>query len=326
MLCAWAIFLTADKWDEMASCTKENYKSSQRPDECDYQSAQCKYNDHEPVSCKVRRKGSASWRDLHARPSFKIKKMKQNSTPYTFQENWITEKVTLNNGVQKAFADAEVKAYDTFRKLGVKAPLAQLCSLSLYRANTLQTTHRDYTMVETINDTPFMNKHFGDNWTLWEQESLHTECKRSYPNEDACDSDTMNPEELSLNDVDQTEMMNYFVGERITTHWDSACLGGINGNNYYVAKWYVQNVPRYTYIPSGVDQTFQCIYQYATAGFPQCKPVQECFRNEQCYESYNEIYHHAKQHIYDHVWPCITPLHKIAFALIGATAAGAIIT
>lgn len=327
MVCTWSIFLTAAKWDTMASCTKSEYKSDNPPDKCGYQDAQCQYvtADHAgvPVYCKVRRKGSTSWRDLHARPSFKIKKM--NNTKYPFGTNWASKKVTLNNGVQKlsGLPEAEVKAYDIFRNLGVPASLAQLCSVKLYRDGELFSTEKDYTMIETISDDIFMIKHFHSNWTLWEVESGKTECKRSYPNELVCDTDTTDITTLTLDDVDQTEMINYFVGERLTSHTDSACLGFPTGNNYYVAKWYpLPDTPRYTYIPSGVDQTFKCWYQYA-AVFPQCKPIQQCWDIDQCWDQFQTRYEYARDNIYNHVWSCVSMWHRVTMGAVGGTAAAA---
>lgn len=309
--CSFSIFLTAVIWDDMASCSKA--------DKCDYRTAQCQYNDGPKVDCKVRRKGSSTWRELNNRPSFKIKKMKHDGNPYMFAEKWITEKITLNNGVQKSFPEAEVKAYDMFRTLGVKSPLAQLCSVSLYRESILHSTKQDYTMIETINDKAFMNKHFGTNWMLWEGEMGETECKRS-SQDDLCDTDQTNLDTLTLDDVDHTEMINYFVGEQLTSHTDSACLGEPMGNNYYVAKWSPPGTShsRYTYIPSGVDRAFTCLHQYFTR-FPQCKPVQQCFQNDNCYARYREVYLHSRDHIYNHIWPCLTPWHTTAASLIGAT-------
>ena len=305
----------------MASCRKGG-----EGDNCDYQNAQCKSVtvDHNGtrVDCKVRRKGSTSWRDLHARPSFKIKKMEtQNGSPYPFDTDWVTEKLTLNNGVQKSFAEAEVKAYDIFRKLHVKSSLAQLCTVSLYRDDTLYNTQEDYTMIETINDDAFMKKHFGQNWTLWEGEEGETECKRSSPDH-LCDTDRTDVETLTLDDVDQTEMINYFVGERLTSHTDSACLGMPTGNNYYVAKWYPtteQNNPRYTYIPSGVDRAFTCTHQYFTA-IPQCTPIQQCVQSDDCYAQYTDTYRDAMDGIYNHISPCITTWHTLTAALVCGTA------
>lgn len=319
-MCVWLIFLTSETWDVMASCSKSEYKSADRPEKCDYQEAECQYDGGPRVFCEVRRKGSATWRDMDSRPSLKIKKMELNGSAYPFGENWVSEKVTLNNGVQKHIAEAEVKSYDIFRDLGVVSPLAKLCSVSLYRGGVLIGSEHDYTMIETISDKVFMNKHFGSDWMLWEVEFGETECKRdSGIWDDACDTDESNMEKLTLGDVDEQEMINYFVGERLTSHVDSACLGFARGNNYYVSKWLKggnASNATYTYIPSGVDQTFICWEQYWTF-YPQCVPMQQCFDSDECHEKYVERYRDAQLNLYNPVWPCISTWHKVSIGVVG---------
>ena len=323
-MCVWLIFLTADTWDLMASCSKSEYKSADRPEKCEYQDAECQYDDGQRVFCKVRRKGSASWRDMDSRPSLKIKDMELNGSKYPFDERpesdkrrWVSERVTLNNGVQKHIPEAEVKSYDIFRDLGVAAPLAKLCSVKLYRGGVLFSTEHDYTMIETISDKAFMEKHFGFDWMLWEVELGETECKKDDGIwDDACKTDKSNMEKLTLGDVNEEEMINYFVGERLSSHTDSACLGFARGNNYYVSKWLKDGNVTYTYIPSGVDQTFICWYQYATF-YPQCGPMQQCFESDECHEKYVKRYDDAKVNVYNPVWPCISTWHKVSIGVVG---------
>ena len=320
-MCVWLIYLSVPTWDTMASCTKAEYKSPDRPTKCDYQEAECVYDGGPRVPCEVRRKGSTTWRDMDKRPSLKIKGMKGlDGEDYVFAEDWVSKKVTLNNGVQRISADVEVRAYDMFRDLGVKSSLAKLCSVKLHRGTTLVANHRDYTMIETISDKAFMKKNFGDDWILWEVEVGVTECKRDNGAfDDACDTDKSDMEELSLGDTNREEMIRYFVGEKLTSHWDSACLGVSRGNNFYVTKWIPEGTTDalHTFIPSGVDHTFDCWLQYATH-FPMCKPMQQCFEDEECHSEYQDIYDNATETLYDPVWPCVSPWHKAAAGVVGA--------
>ncbi len=275
----------------MKNCSKQEYKSDPRPDKCDYQEAQCLYvtDDHNGtrVDCEVRRKGSATWRDLDNRPSIKVKKMEDDGDAYRFDDDWESEKVTLNNGVQKIIADAEVKAYDVFRQLGVVSPLAKLCSVALYRDEVLSAgPYEDYTMIETIDDKAFMRKHFGEDWVLWEVEYDEQECERDNGVfNKACDEETENVMNLTMKDVDEEEMINYYVGETTTIHWDGACHNPRFLNNHYVAKWMRDGEQRYTFIPSGVDQTFQCWnWAFTKNAFNlDCSTMMECLSNDECH-------------------------------------------
>lgn len=323
-MCVWLIYLSAQTWDTMASCTKAEYKSSDRPAKCDYQEAECVYDGGPRVPCEVRRKGSTTWRAMNKRPSLKIKGMKGlDGEDYVFADDWVSKKVTLNNGVKRFSADAEVRAYDMFRDLGVKSSLAKLCTVKLHRGATLIGDHEDYTMIETISDKAFMKKHFGDDWVLWEVEKGFTECKRDNGVfDDECETDGSDMQGLSLTQTDREEMIRYFVGEQLTSHTDSACLGVATGNNYYVAKWVPDGTSyaRHTFIPSGVDRTFGCWLQYATH-FPMCKPMQQCFEDEECHSEYQKIYDNATDTLYNPMWPCVSMAHKAAAGFVGVLSA-----
>ena len=84
------IDIDADTWDLMTTCSKEEYKSADRPDKCDYRDAICSFTNltsgyNVTSSCEVRRKGSATWRDLDMKPSFKIKKFGDDIEWGTFE-------------------------------------------------------------------------------------------------------------------------------------------------------------------------------------------------------------------------------------------------
>ena len=264
----WTIVIAPAVYELMSSCSKEEYKSADRPDKCDYQPANCTF-ENVTRGCDIRRKGSASWRDMGDKPPYKIKM----DEPVEFAPNWNTTKVTLNNGVQQTYSTAEVDAYNVFRGLGVPTPEAERVSV------TIGAQTHEYTMIETISDDAFMNKHFGDTWILWEMDANQLEYKR-----DSGEFGSALLPSLTLEHVNQTAMIHYYVGELRTDHWDGACLRE-RSNNHYIA--YDGSV--YTYIPSGVDQTFNCVKDTYP---PYCAPMVECFDTPACKE---QVDHHSPE-------------------------------
>ena len=90
--------------------------------------------------------------------------------------------------------------------------------------------------------------------------------------------------QLGLKNFNQDNVVNYFAGEIASNHWDGACILEGKQKNHYVAY----NGTQYFYIPSGVDQTFQCPLTYTSDfGTPKCKPVIECFADKACRAAYD---------------------------------------
>lgn len=300
---SWDIYIPETTFDLMENCSFEEYKSDNRPDKCDYQDAKCSFNHEDAVDCEVRRKGSGSWRHLREKPSFKIKHMKKGGEDYHFGDfdcskincnpssrfsgvnSWRTEKVTLNNGVQHTLFNAEVKAYDVFRKLGVVSPLAQMTTLSLYRGNAL--IRRDtYTMIETINDKAFMKKYYGDDYALWEIDK-GIEFERDGGSLKDVNMTGINLLALSIDQVHRDRMIAYYVGERLTKHFDGACMGNQIYNiyqNHYIA---LDGSGKFSYIPSGVDNVFTCVD--TSDSVPHCTPMNECWNNTECKREYDSF-------------------------------------
>ena len=306
------ITLSEDAWDDMASCSKDDYrkyKAVDAPDSCDYKPATCSYwhiEDRRRTSqpCRVRRKGGASWRALDRKPSFKIKwddnKVRFASFECTTDGScppgetaniWESKKVTLNHQVH---ARGEVSASGLFRNvLGYSTtPLAIPAKLNLYRGDSLRLSD-DYVMVETISDKHFMRKHFGDDYLLFEKEVSQLEFKRGGG---IFDEDDMNSTvhvkkvedamHLRLAHMRAYDVAAYYAGERLTHHFDGACLRASSSNNHYIAF----HNGTFTYIPSGMDQTFGCLSQLSVAGnAPTCAPAMECLADDSCNAMYEEF-------------------------------------
>ena len=171
------INITGPVWDVMASCTQAGYKACPRAPECDYQPAMCAYNGDPAVECKVRRKGSSTWRAMHDRPSLKIKGMEDASgNKYHFgtwpctgacaalpgselagetANQWNASKLVLNNMV---LGSGDVQTYAMFRRAGAIAPLAVHTVVTMQRAGVTVASAR-YAMIESFNDKTFMKKY-----------------------------------------------------------------------------------------------------------------------------------------------------------------------
>jgi hypothetical protein len=180
------IRIAIDTWDTMENCSildyKFSFKSYKKPERCNYQNAVCSFIDsfghNVTSSCKVRRKGTGTWRGMYSKPSFKIKKFENESEdmnfgsfscvhcpPGTHTNEWKTNKITLNNQVQ---GNGEVRAYDVFRRL-LPAPIATYALVKLFRGDMLVRSDT-YVMLETIDDKRFMRKWFGVPYVLYEVE------------------------------------------------------------------------------------------------------------------------------------------------------------
>lgn len=326
------IDLPEDTWEMMKNCSKEEYKSDDRPDKCDYQEARCTFMNiksgyNVTNTCKVRRKGSTTWRDIDKKPSFKIKKFETESEedvefgefdcnycpPNKTKNVWKTNKITMNNQVS---FDGEIDAYKLFREV-VASPLAQKAILKLYRNGTLH-SEQEYAMVETIDDRNFVEKWFGPNYVLYEKEGNY-EFERfgqqnkfisdQFLNTSQCATDKCVEKEteklfessahlssllnISFDDYNLQNLVNYYAGEVSTNHWDGACFRHNHPFGDYLSQfgsgeynsYMVYNGNEYFYIPSGVDNTFQCPLN-ATNTQPTCTPMQQCFQDETCKAEY----------------------------------------
>ena len=294
------IHISESVWTTMKDCSQAEYKSASRPDKCDYQDAECTFTNTSSgftitAACEIRRKGSGSWRDLEDKPSFKIRRWETIEfgrfscgdvcPPHEEENVWRTNRVTLNNQVQ---ADGEITAYNVFRTL-VAAPLAVQTMVRLYRAGVLY-REDSYVMLETIDDSDFMEKWFGDTYVLYEQdcpgwcdESIEferyggdaislqygvnltyhiSECANSIDQEcyeDAVEDATEAILDTSSNFAAISALGLYdFDRQNIVRYFAGEYAtqhvdGACWNNNVYIAY----NGTSYFYIPSGADRTFQ---------------------------------------------------------------------
>lgn len=310
------IVLPEATFDTMETCSRDEYEMEERPQKCDYQAANCTYttsnsNASITAECEVRRKGFSTWRAMRGKPSFKVKNFNEDDDGVLFGEfpcgnncpggtssnMWRSEKFTLNNQVQE---DGEIDAYETFRAF-IPAPMAFQTTVRLYRGDEL-VKEDTYAMLETIDDKAFMEKWFGEPYALYEVENDEATLER-----DDGFNESVEPLEtestlqsilaLGLSDLNRYNILYYFAGEVVTRHWDGGCLRE-KQNNYYVAY----NGTDYFYIPSGVDQTFQCspanaapIFNYnGDFNTPVCKPMVECLDTSSCHEQYEAVLESVK--------------------------------
>ena len=278
----WEIRYTSSQWSNASQCTLAMKQSDIDYEVCDYiQISSCQIDDTVDTNCKVKRKGSGTWRDLESKPSFKIKLDDQYEVgtfncsgsvcpPGAHGNVWHTEKFTLNNQVMW---DGEIDAYDVYRSL-TPASLAVQVAVALYKDDVLQ-SNQTYAMVENVNDEEFANKWFGNDWRLYETEKGVTKFERA--GGVFKDSPTNWPEidttELTLADVDQSNMVRYYAAARRTNDWDGAC--GPYVNNHYL----LHNGAAWHHIPWGLDRTFDCKDHYE---FKSCNAVNECLETNAC--------------------------------------------
>ena len=293
-------------WSTIENCSKDEYKSASRPDKCNYQDAICTFTNTSSgftitAACEIRRKGSSTWRGLDSKPSFKIRRWETiefgrfscgDVCPPNEDENvWETNRVTLNNQV---IHDGDIYAYNVFRTL-VAAPLAVQTMVRLYRAGVLQ-REDSYVMLETIDDSDFMEKWFGDTYVLYEQDCHGAGCESieferyggdaislqygvnlTY-HKSACQNSTENSTELEqecYEDAveDETEAILETpstlaaIGALGLDDFDQQNIARYFAGEYATQHWdgacvnnnvYIAyNGTTYFYIPSGTDQTFQ---------------------------------------------------------------------
>lgn len=324
----------------MASCSRSEYKSNDRPEKCDYQRATCTYTNYVynmTQTCKIRRKGSATWRDMHDKPSFKIKgddkfrfgdyECGKYCPPGKTVNAWETKKVTLQNQAQ---FDGEIDAYDLFRKF-VIAPLAVQTSVKLYKGGVFE-REDSYVMLETIDDSKFMEKWIGEVYALYEYDTMNdpnpklerigndksNTLSKQYINisealskcslEDSdCEKDEIEKAtenvlkmsshlvsilNLNMSDFDQDNMVNYYAAGIATNHWDSVCHHPKGAANNGYVAY---NGSKYFFIPTGTDYTFVCpeAMPSALASSPKCTSMKQCLQNESC----TKMYQSAKKNV-----------------------------
>ena len=322
------VYMFADIWDLHASCRFGESKREPRPAHCDYQPANCSHNGMAPRSCLVRRKGSGTWRDLDDKPSLKIKDF-NDDTNYEFARYpcattsscnslptgslassdtnvWATTKLTLNNRVH-SFEDGETNGYKFYRDADLIAPLAEKVSVRLYRTKRediqaqLVVGPALYNMIETINDRAFLEKHFGEDYVLWEVENNWWNTKghvslfkrdggvlegelQSYTS-----NSTVQFNRMSETSFDMSYMQRFLAAELVTGNSDAACAA--NSNHYIAATPREGQGPLFTWIPHGIDRAFG--YQSG----PSCRavdggycPVAACLQRAACAANYCSVY------------------------------------
>lgn len=337
-----SIRVTETVWDIMASCSKEEYKSEDRPSKCDYQPAMCSFNKSLEVSCEVRRKGSSTWRDMDDKPSFKVKfddkvffgEYECEGDGYCPSEDginrWESKKLTLNNMARSTGSASEsypstgqVDADRIFRKYG-PAPLSVHGTLSLYRGeeSEVPVQRSTYTVLETVNDKYFAKKHFGDDYLLWEIENDEEEFKRGGGEFDDDDDDPANSPQansslinLPLAEMDISKMLYYYAVEIVTSHWDGMCTRSTNG---YVAY----NGSKYFYVPGGTDQTFQSCFwnRESIYTLSKCGPVNECFLNRACKDQFDTTLNDVGNSAHRRTAPCDTRTAAVVAIALGVNA------
>lgn len=318
-----SIFYTEEAWKTAASCTKAEYKSSDRPERCDYMRIRCAVENHRLATtinqtCKVRRKGSSTWRELSDKPSFKIKMDESyvwfdepcaadeaaagghyagKCPPGATTNRAETKKATFNNMYTW---DGDVEAYETFRKY-IPAPMAGGARIHLYRQGVLQRSD-DYAMIETVDDSKFVEKWFGEDYLLYEVEYGEPKFERSGGVWEYLDDEdepvlanhptrpTM--EILSRTDVDEPTTLMYAALSDKMHHYDNACS---RKNNYFlVLSPTNRSAPdpsvgaTWSIVPWGADDTFRCYIPMRHTN-KYCKPVVECLHDAVCKEDYKTI-------------------------------------
>ena len=226
-------------WGSMAPCPPKGEARTKaiKDRHCDYHPARFQFNGSGWIPCRVKRKGTASWRDMGEKPSFKLKDL-DNGIDFG---TWTSDRVTLNNMVQGTGAPA---AYAVYRKVGVVAPQSRHVELTLYR-NATRVRTDVYNLLETIDDAAFLQKHFGDSAVLWEVDNGEVKHERG---DDALGPLTV--ANLTLETLDPS-FPAFLAATEAVTHRDS--IPYIDTNAYIA--W---TGSKFAVIPSGADQTFGC--------------------------------------------------------------------
>ena len=275
-----------------------------------------------PRSCLVRRKGSGSWANhgnFNLRPSLKIKNFNDdtehefaryscattrrcNSLPagsLRSAENnvWKSTKVTLNGQLQ---GTGEIDGFKLYSDAGLIAPLAEQATVRLFRDTELRVGPVPYAMVETVNDRAFVEKHFGDDFVLWEVESLwwlswnsqppiptaHVSLRKrdggAFQGALQIGNDTATFTGMSETGFNMSYFQRYLAVEQLANNYDSAC--GANSNYYVVATPRENRSALFTWIPHGIDRAFMCPQhggQLPPVDGGSC-PVAACLQRESC--------------------------------------------
>jgi hypothetical protein len=304
---AWEIRYSAAQWDLAANCTLAIKQSDDDFPECDYVEVDsCRVDGLVDTKCEVKRKGTSTWRDLGSKPSFKIKLddkhdmgsfdcSSERCPPGQTVNRWHTKKFTLNNQV---IHDGDIDAYAVYRSL-TPASLAVQVTVALFREGVLQ-SNTTYAMVENVNDKEFANKWFGDDWRLYETEHRITKFERAggvFKDGPTDWDDAPKPvtTELALADVDQSNMVRYYVGTTRINDFDGAC--GPNVNNHYL----LHDGTAWHHIPWGQDQTFVCHPAKEQTHLPpivyeSCGAMNECMRTDACRREYDAVVREMAAH------------------------------
>ena len=276
-----------DDWLAFSSCTKEQKENDDEA--CEYKEATCTI-DGVDYDCEVKRKGNSSWRSVDKKPSLKVKwKDKDNNFQYKF---------ALNNNVQEKTDNAQIKAYNTFRKAGVIAPRASTTAVTIGFETTMM-PEKMYTLVEEPRSFEFLGANGIDGSTIWEIDVWKYNTA-NFENADGSDFHEMGPNEddfkvfqdamrADLEDmwkiVDKEDMFRYYAGELASAHWDSFCRVP-RANNVMIRRSAIDG--KFRPIPWGVDQTMTCSFFVArlptTTAF--CGVMHKCFANHQCRQEY----------------------------------------
>lgn len=221
---------------------------------CDYQRCVCAFGNefvvdggNNTVGCRVRRKGTSTWRNVDGRPSLKLKV--DERVTVVEHSTWHTKKFTLNNFV---FGKGEMDAYDVFRRKGVPTPRTKLVEVCFSRPCKRQR----YVLLESHGDD-FAEVHFGEEVPIFEVDLGQIEVKEG--NEELTFEQIIDPEAWN-----QDMLKRYVEGEIEANHRDSFC-GHIHrkverngkhrlGNNIYIYRVNGLLVPS----PHGVDRTMSC--------------------------------------------------------------------
>lgn len=296
------IRLNESEWDRMAGCSSDDYQRFKKyetaSNPCDYQRANCTVRNGDVTRtafCKVRRKGFSTFRPMAEGPSWKLKfyedpeyddKLDLEMGPVGWVPSFKADKVTLNNmAYSTSFSKlTEVEAYDTFHRLSYPAmPTIDHVRIATYRGGERVSSYVGSIVEDVSNDDYFkrLKGSYGTDYWLLEVDNTGLEVKELEGGfEDEIGSDLV--EKLLNREVVQgetggvyalfnaTEILLYYLAERLTHNWDGAFLKLVPSNHYILA-WLDANssTTRARLIPKGMDWVFQgCIYEYETADRP----------------------------------------------------------
>ena len=282
-----------DEWQRLSGCTYEQKKADH--DMCDWADATCIFDGLGEQACKVKRKGNGSWRDVKSKPSLKVK----------WKHRGGQSRLTFNNNVQEPTAHARVRAYATFRGIGVVAPRANSMMLRFGPSLAEVNAYQEYTQVEEIDEVEFLGARGLDGASVYELEyydkhrpdQTHTDVgptTHKLGPQAAADASLMDLQGVFAGTVElgevwqivnKSQMFKWYAGLLATGSWDSGCRAS-HFNNMYVLLPYMQQ--RYIFVPWGADRTMYCHARdwLMPSSFATCSPMQECFANAQCSSEY----------------------------------------